>query len=67
MKHNLRKYVTHFKLVKTADQTYSDVGGKEVLRVENNSIQIRGNDGIWRLTRQGDLIMSIIDNVPLHS
>lgn len=67
MKHNIRKYVTHFKLVKTGEDTYSNVGGKDVLKVENNAIQIRGTDGIWRVTRQGDLIMSIIDNVPLHS
>ena len=67
MKHNIRKYVSQFKLVKSGEDIYSNVSGKDVLRVKNNSIQIKVADGTWRVTRQGDLIISIIDNVPLHS
>lgn len=66
MKLNIRKYVTHFKLIKTGEETYSTVGGRDVLRICDNKIQIRDTAGNWKLTRQGDLILSIIDNIPLH-
>jgi hypothetical protein len=56
----------HFKLIKTGEQTYCDPGGRHALRVENNTIQIKTGDGNWKLTRQGDLILSIINNIPLH-
>jgi hypothetical protein len=65
-KNYFRKYVTHFKLIKTSDDTFSDVGGVDVLRVENNKIFIRASFGVWKSVQEGALVLSVINNIPLH-
>jgi len=65
-KNYFRKYVTHFKLIKTGDDTFSDTGGVDVLRITDNKILIRESFGVWKRVREGSLVLSIINNIPLH-
>ena len=51
MKHNIRKYVTYFKLVKTGEDIYSNVGGRDVLKVENNSSKLLLKNKIIIITK----------------
>jgi hypothetical protein len=62
-----RKYITHFKLIKTADNSFSDTFGRKVLLVMDNKFFIRETENIWKPYSQGDLAESIINNIPLHS
>jgi hypothetical protein len=67
MQRDVRKYAAYFKLVKTGEESYSDTWGKNVLRIANNKVQIRDEKGDWKVAKYGDLILSIIYNIPLHS
>ena len=67
MKRNyFRKYVTHFKLIKTSDDTFSDTCGVDVLRIVDDKILVRESFGVWRSVREGSLVLSVINNIPLH-
>ncbi len=67
MKRNyFRKYVTHFKLIKTSDDTFSDTCGVDVLRITDDAILVRESFGVWKPVRVGSLALSVINNIPLH-
>jgi hypothetical protein len=65
-KNYFRKYVTHFKLIKTGDNTFSNTGGVDVLRVVDDKILVRESHGVWKPVRTGSLVLSVINNIPLH-
>ena len=46
-KNYLRRYVTHFKLIRTGDDIYSNTGGTSVLKIDNDLIFVRENTFKW--------------------
>lgn len=66
-KNYLRRYVTHFKLIKTGDDIYSNTGGTSVLKIDNDFIFVRENTFKWNRVKISDIVNSILNNIPLHS
>ena len=66
MENNLRNYVTYFKLIKTANNEYSDTLGRKVLLIMDDKIFIREQENIWKSHNEGNLTLSILNNIPLH-
>ena len=60
----IKQYVNHFNLVREG-QKYYDLHGYHVLSIVNGGIQVKTNNS-WSLIKEGDLLISIINNIPIH-
>ena len=66
MENNNRLYVTNFNLVKTAVDKFSDVSGKCVFRIKDEYVELKTTCNRWKRYKHGDLVVSVIHNIPLH-
>ena len=61
----VKQYAEHFKLYRRENSYYNERGDL-VLSILNEQIFCRQNNVDWKPCKQGDLIVSIINNIPLH-
>jgi hypothetical protein len=62
----IKQYVRHFDLYQSGNKFY-DKNAYHVLSVVNENIHYRVGHSEWKICNQGDLIVSIINNIPLHT
>mgnify|MGYP001293534542 CR=1 FL=1 len=61
----LRQYVNYFKLAQDGCKYY-DMTGRHVLSIVEGIIHVK-NKNNWSQCKEGDLIVSIVNNIPLHN
>ena len=61
----LKQYVNYFKLARNGCKYYN-MRGMHVLSIIEGIIHVKNNHE-WKKCKEGDLIVSIINNIPLHS
>lgn len=66
MNNYVKKYTDQFNLYKSEDNLYCDLQGRYVLSVTNNKIYYLSSSNVWQECKPGDLIVSIINNIPIH-
>ena len=66
MENNVRGYVERFNLIKTGPDRFSKVSGECVVRIKEAHVEIRTVSGHWKKHRHGDLVLSVLNNIPLH-
>ena len=66
MENNIRLYVTNYNLIKTGADNYSDVFGKCVFRITDEYVELKTSRDRWKRYKHGDLVESVIHNIPLH-
>jgi hypothetical protein len=65
MENNIKLYVSNFNLIKTGND-YSDVSGKCVFRIKDEYVELKTSRNRWKRYKHGDLVVSVINNIPLH-
>lgn len=66
MENSIRIYVKNFNLIKTGVSNYSDVSGKCVFRIKDEYIELKTAHNCWKRHNHGDLVESVLHNIPLH-
>ena len=66
MEGNIRHYIRYFKLIKTSHNEFSNTSGISILKIKGKDILIKSSLNKWEKYKHGDLIVSIINNIPLH-
>ena len=61
----IKQYVKHFDLCRSGNKFYNK-SAEHVLSVIEESIYYRVTKNEWKSCKQGDLLVSIINNIPLH-
>ena len=61
----VKKYVTHFQLHKSGNK-FLNSRYEHVLSITNNQIFYKLSKNNWKACKEGDLLISIINNIPLH-
>ena len=62
----IKEYINHFGLYRSGNK-YFDKNAYHVLSVVNEDIYYRISHNEWKTCKQGDLLVSIINNIPLHA
>lgn len=65
MENNIKLYVSKFNLTKIGN-SYSDVSGKCVFRIKDEYVELKTAHNRWKRYKHGDLVVSVINNIPLH-
>jgi hypothetical protein len=64
-KNYIEDYARHFNLKKSGD-TFLNNHYEHVITVIGNEVHCRVSDTEWQTYKSGDLVVSIINNIPLH-
>ena len=64
-KQYLDKYVSHFNLHKSGNKFLNE-HYEHVLSIIDGKVFYRININEWKTCKSGDLIVSVINNIPLH-
>ena len=65
-KQYMDKYAKHFKLHKSGNK-FLNHKYEHVISVIDGKVFYKLSEGNWKTCKEGDLIVSIINNIPLHS
>ena len=66
MENNVRGYIERFNLIKTGPNNFSKVCGECVFKINEQHVEIKTVNGRWKKHRHGDLVLSVLNNIPLH-
>jgi len=61
----INKYISHFKLQRSGNKFLNE-RYEHVLSVIEGKVFYRNDMNEWKTCKTGDLIVSVINNVPLH-
>ena len=62
----IKQYVRHFDLYQSGNKYYNK-DAYHVLSIIDESVYYRTGHSKWKTCKQGDLLVSIINNIPLHT
>jgi hypothetical protein len=64
-KNYIDEYAKQFKLFKTGNKLYT-FEGKHVISIVDKYVKYKVLDE-WKSCRQGEIVVSIINNIPIHT
>ena len=65
-KQYIDKYVEYFKLHRSGNK-FLNANYEHVLSVVKDELHYKSSEGNWKTCKPGDLLVSIINNIPLHT
>ena len=65
-KQYLNKYVTYFKLHKSGNK-FLNHRYEHVLSIVEDKVYYKLSEGNWKACKEGDLLVSVVNNIPLHT
>ena len=61
----IKNYIKHFKLQKSGNKFFNDKY-EHVLSIIDGKVYYRITMDEWKTCKTGDLLVSVINNIPLH-